>query len=164
MEIKLIDELTNSQIDHLFHWRERVFPIEGKEFEWAKSKWHLLALRENNEPTAHLGYADFTISLDNQSQAKVVGVGGVVVRPEDQGKNIPAKLFDFLHNSKHARSLSNIFTLFCPERLVSYYQKHSYRAFDGVVTFLQKGTSTNTKKIYSYVLWQTHIGKYNSHQ
>lgn len=162
MEIYLVNELTKTQVDHLFHWRDRVFPVEGKDIQWAKSKWHLLAFDGSNEPSAHLGYADFMISFDDHSQEKIVGVGGVVVRPEFQGQNIPEKLFSYLHNSNHARSLSSIFTLFCPKRLESYYQKHGYRTFQGQFTFLQNGLSVSTDK-FILMRYGSHLSSKNIH-
>src|SRR5690606_25131548 len=131
---------------HLFHWRDPVFPAEGKGIQWAKSKWHLLAFDGNNEPLAHLGYADFMISFDDHSQEKIVGVGGVVVRQEFHGRNIPEKLFSYFHNSNHARRLSSTFTFFCRKRLEGYYHKHGYRTFQGQFSFLQNGLSVSTNK------------------
>ena len=139
MEIALVDEVSKEDSDCLFHWRDRVFPIEGKDITWAKSKWHLLAYEKELKPSAHIGYADFSILIDGEKEERVIGVGGVVVRPEYQGKKIPTKLFDYLHNSQHATSISKLFILFCPKRLERYYQSHGYTKFNGVVTFVQNG-------------------------
>lgn len=145
MEIKLVDELSDSENRHLFHWRERVFPIEGKELTWAQSAWHLLAFDGGEMPIAHLGYGNFSIFIDGLYREQVVGVGGVVARPEVQGKNIPSNLFNHLHESAHALALSKVFTLFCPERLIGYYQKHGYIAFGGELSFLQGGSQTTSE-------------------
>ena len=147
IEIRLAEKLTQKEIEHLFHWRERVFPVEGKDFSWAKPKWHLLGFSDGNLPVAHLGYADFDISCEDGSVKKVIGVGGVVVRPEAQGQHIPAQLFNYLHQSSHAKGLSNTFTLFCPSRLEGYYQKQGYVKYEGAFTFLQNQKLTATSKL-----------------
>lgn len=152
MEIILTDKLTRLQAHHLFGWREQVFPSEGKRFSWSKLQWHILALSKDSEPVAHMGYSDFTIYTDDQRENKIVGVGGVVVRPEWQLQNIPKELFSFLHNSEHARSLSNTFSLFSPKRLERYYQRHGYEPFHGSYSFLQENirVATNMFTLMSY--------------
>lgn len=146
MQFKVVDSLSDKQSDQLFHWADNVFPEEGRVFKWAKSEWHILAFDEYSNSMAHLGYAGFDVTLDSRKKIRVVGVGGVVVRPEYQGKNIPEKLFSLLHSSVQAKSLSQIFTLFCPERLKNYYKKHGYSKFDGTYTFLQNGETVCTDK------------------
>lgn len=144
MKISLVDKLSPQESEHLFHWRERVFPEEGKPFVWAQSKWHLLAHQDDSLPLGHLGYGDFRMLLDDDTEITVVGIGGVVVRPEEQGKHIPNKLFEYLHESAHAKDLSALFVLFCPRRLESYYSKHGYTKFEGPYTFVQGGVVTST--------------------
>ena len=151
MEITLVEEINQENSDYLFHWKDRVFPVEGKSIEWAKSDWHLLAFNDDRKPSAHLGYGIFEVEIDEKTVINVVGVGGVVVRPECQGKGIPAKIFDFLHHSNHANSLADTFTLFCPKRLESYYKKHGYTKFKGTYTFTQNGNvSSSDDFIFMY--------------
>lgn len=69
----------------------------------------------------------------------VVGVGGVVVRPEYQGQGIPALLFRELHDQGIRKTGGESFALFCPDRLVMYYERHGYRLHNGDVQFLQWG-------------------------
>lgn len=146
MLIKLTKTLTERDSDLLFRWRERVFPEEGRKINWSEPEWHLVAYNRERDPIAHLSYSGFTIGLDKGRQQAVVGVGGVVVRPEQQGKNIPLKLFDHLHSSPHALEISNTFTLFCPLRLGSYYQRHGYQPFTGEFTFVQGAVATTTEE------------------
>lgn len=121
-----------------------MFPEEGREILWAAPEWHLLAYSEKGDPIAHLGYASYVIGLDHGRQKTVIGIGGVVVRPEHQGRNIPTALFNHLHHSPHALEISNTFTLFCPMRLGSYYQRHGYVPFAGDFTFLQSNVETSS--------------------
>ncbi|TDO99568.1 GNAT family N-acetyltransferase [Marinomonas balearica] len=146
MNIQFSESISEEDDTHLFHWRDQVFPIESKGIKWSQPTWHLLAANEGEQPSAHLGYGFYSIKLDGYQRVTVVGVGDVVVRPEAQGKRIPSLLFDYLHHSEHATSLTETFALFCPHRLESYYQQHGYKRFEGCVSFFQNNIATSTDK------------------
>ncbi len=132
----LYAQLDQQAREQLFHWRDRVFPEEGKAFKWAESTRHIVALDGGNA-VGHLGFGIFTVEdVERKMMHQVVGVGGVVVRPEYQGQNIPQKMFNFLHQLEELSK--EIFTLFCPERLIRYYEKHAYSAYLGELTVLQE--------------------------
>lgn len=134
-------EVTRSMADenwrYLTNWSERVFPDEGLGIQWAECRWHILAYDDDNRPVSHLAFDRFELVADQQTMP-VTGVGGVLVRPEYQGQGVPAELFDKLHSSAPPITGSPLFALFCPERLVSYYQRHGYSAFSGEVILAQK--------------------------
>ena len=144
MRLTESDHIESADWKYLTGWKDRVFPEEGRGFKWSPSRWHILAHDEPQRPIAHLGFNAFSIGLDDQIDVDVVGVGGVVVRPEYQGRGIPGLLFDALHESRRARQLSGWFTLFCPARLVGYYERFGYRKYAGQLTFLQDGVETST--------------------
>ena len=135
MKIVITESLNSFENDYLMRWKKNVFPVEGQSICWSSLSHHILA-RENNKAIAHIGFAEFTVQIHSESY-KVIGVGGVVVRPEFQGKNIPGLLFKKLHESQIALSYSNLFTLFCPARLVPYYTRHGYVQSRGSVSFMQ---------------------------
>ena len=149
MKILFEEELTDKDRESLFGWSERVFPIEGYQYIWAKPT-HRIVAREKGIAVAHLGFASFTLETRTKN-IKVIGVGSVVVRPEYQGKKIPNTLFSMLHNSDVLESKKTASSLFCPERLTSYYAKHGYSVFAGRVRFLQKGKYVETNE-YSLML------------
>jgi len=150
MELKIVENLSDQDFDYLFNWDESIFPIEGQGINWAKPKHRIIAF-ENDLPIAHIGFAPFQLILDSEQVIEVVGVGGVLVRPEHQGKNIPNKLFTLLHSCQEAIAISTVFTLFCPERLVKYYQRHGYKRYKGNYTFMQNKETTGTDKfIFMY--------------
>ena len=136
-QIRSTEFLSEVDANHLFQWRKQVFPIEGEALVRSGIKWHLTAFIGGGRPITHIGYADFEVCFNRNDRQPVVGVADVVVRPEHQGKHLPAKLFDYLHDSDHANSQSELFVLFCPLRLESYYEKHGYRKFVGGYTFMQ---------------------------
>ncbi len=133
---ELCDSLDDDRKQHLFHWRDRVFPEEGIDKQWSDVAWHLLAFDRGKLPIGHIGFDGFDLQLRSEPQ-RVIGVGGVVVRPECQGQGVPAVMFAALH--EQAPQLIGVahFTLFCPPRLVTYYQRHGYTLHRGEVRFMQ---------------------------
>lgn len=131
--IELLETLSDAQQQSLFHWRERVFPEEGRGKEWAPSRWHLVA-SDGDKAVGHIGFNRFEIVADGQP-LRTLGLGGVVARPEYQGKGIVTQLFERLHREFQGE----LFSLFCPKYLVPYYQRYGYREQAGEVRILQQG-------------------------
>jgi predicted N-acetyltransferase YhbS len=142
MEIALKDKLDDDSWTYLTNWSDSVFPKEGKGMQWAPLGWHILGL-ECGKPVAHLGFDRFIVN-DSGANVSVVGIGGVVVRPEFQGKGIPFLLFRKLHEDCPENVRSETFTLFCPERLVAYYRKHGYEKVERSVEIIQFGKPVTT--------------------
>lgn len=134
---------------HLTQWREQVFPIEGRDKEWSSCSWHVVAYAGDGHPVGHIGFDGFTI-LVNSVEQRVIGVGGVVVRPEYQGQGIPTLLFRELHSQGGCHMGAEVFALFCPDRLVSYYERHGYRLHLGEVLFLQWGEKATSSFKYMH--------------
>jgi GNAT superfamily N-acetyltransferase len=148
MEIEIEVDLNKKDEIHLMGWSEQVFPIEGKGLCWCATPMHVVA-RKNGEPVSHLGFGEFLIHSESES-FRVVGVGGVVVLPEHQGQHIPAALFSRLHSSDFALKISHIFTLFCPRRLVAYYERLGYTLYEGTLSFLQSGRQVESSFCFMY--------------
>lgn len=139
ISIALLETLSDAQQQSLFHWRERVFPEEGRGKEWAQSRWHLVA-SEDAAAVGHIGFNLFEILADGRSLS-TLGVGGVVARPEYQGQGIVARLFERLHQ----KSPDELFSLFCPPYLVPYYRRYGYRRQTGQVWMLQQGEPVRSR-------------------
>jgi predicted N-acetyltransferase YhbS len=148
MEIEIEDDLGLEDERNLMGWSDQVFPIEGKDLFWSSVPFHIVA-RNDGEPIAHVGFGEFLIQSKTES-LKVVGIGGVVVRPEYQGKNIPNLLFSKLHSSELALGISSIFSLFCPHRLVGYYEKQGYTLHKGTLSYLQPGKQVESTFCFMY--------------
>ena len=143
MKIKTKKGILQEEWHYLTHWKERVFPEEGRGKEWTPVSWHSIAYSEEKNPIGHIGFDSFEVFIDDVPRL-VIGVGGVVVRPEYQGKGIPALLFNEVHNQAVKYLKADVFTLFCPSRLVSYYEQHGYQRHLVAVYFLQ-----NNEKVLS---------------
>lgn len=137
--IEMLETLSDAQQQSLFHWRERVFPEEGRGKEWAQSRWHLVA-SDGDKAVGHIGFNRFEILVDG-SPLSTVGVGGVVARPEYQGQGIVAGLFERLHREYQGE----LFSLFCPLYLVAYYRRYGYRQQTGQVWMLQQGEPVRSR-------------------
>lgn len=138
MRIETKKGISKDEWAYLTQWRERVFPEEGRGKEWSQVSWHTIAYAADGSPAGHIGFDGFFVHAISNDRP-VVGIGGVVVRPEYQGQGIPALLFQEVHEQGERVVESNVFTLFCPGRLVSYYEKHGYRLHSDGVRFLQHG-------------------------
>lgn len=138
MRIETKKEVSADEWRHLTQWREQVFPIEGRDKEWSPISWHVIAYAGDGHPVGHIGFDSFMILVDSVEH-RIIGVGGVVVRPEYQGQRIPTRLFRELHDQGVRHLGTEAFALFCPDRLVSYYERHGYRLHHGEVRFLQWG-------------------------
>lgn len=141
MEIQIEDTLSAGDLVSLFEWRDRVFPAEGRGFSWEKPSHHVVA-RDQGVAIAHIGFGAFRIIYEKE--IPVIGVGGVVVRPEHQGKNIPGMLFETLNASTVLDVRRSIVTLFCPVGLSSYYTKHGFETHRHGFEFLQEGNYVET--------------------
>lgn len=131
MDLELTDTLDSADRASLFEWDEQVFPVEGRAYRWSQPTHHILA-RIEGTAIAHLGFGRYEI-LDSARARSVIGVGGVVVRPEWQGRRIPQSLFDFLHGTPVLDARETPCTLFCPPRLEPYYSRYEYRPYGGEV-------------------------------
>lgn len=138
MRIETKKGISEEDWAYLTQWKERVFPEEGRGKEWSQVPWHTIAYTGDGSPVGHIGFGGFEVHV-NSVEHLVVGVGGVVVRPEYQRQSIPALLFQEVHEQGERVVGSGVFTLFCPDRLVPYYGKHGYRLHNDGVRFLQHG-------------------------
>lgn len=138
MRIEVLETLAQEDFDDLFRWRERVFPVEGKGIEWAQPSCHIVCRNEDGMAIGHVGLGRFTL-ITAEKEIAVIGVGGVVVRPEHQGRGIPAEMFGTLHRGVSGFENLNCFTLFCPHSLEGYYARHGYQVYLGTVKVVQKG-------------------------
>lgn len=136
MRIAIEETFPDDYRQHLTGWRERVFPEEGIGKQWREVRWHLYAWDKDDLPVAHLGFEGIDITADGVP-LRVAGIGGVVVRPEYQGRGVPARLFEHLHREAPALAQTDVFALFCPGRLTDYYARHGYRSYTGRLSFVQ---------------------------
>lgn len=145
MECCIQTEIEEDEFNYLFKWRKHVFPLEGRGFVWSEPTHHIVA-RDNGKAVGHIGFGAYTII--GEAEKVVIGVGGVVVRPEYQGRKIPGNMFAVLNSTDTLNAKDRIKTLFCPKRLVSYYENHGYEDFCHGFRFNQKYGYTRSDKLH----------------
>ena len=136
VEIFIQSEIEKMDSNHLFHWNDNVFPAEGREFTWAEPQRHII-VKDRGLAIGHIGFGVFKVVGDEDENKEVIGVGGVVVRPEYHGQGIPGKMFEVLNATDTLNSASTVKTLFCPSRLTGYYKRHGYKEYCHSVKFIQ---------------------------
>lgn len=129
------DALPADQWHRLSTWRERVFPVEGKDMQWSDLQHHVIA-EDAEGAIANIGFDLFNVLADGQAM-DMLGIGGVVVMPDYQGRHLPQHLFQRVREYTKKRFPGLPLALFCPPRLISYYKKHNFQLFNGKVTYLQ---------------------------
>lgn len=89
MRIETQSGIAEQDWAYLTQWKERVFPEEGRGKEWSRVAWHTVAYSQSNDAIGHIGFDGFRVTF-NETECLVVGIGGVVVRPEYQGQGMSA--------------------------------------------------------------------------
>ena len=135
--VEIVATLSEADTESLFGWDENIFPAEGRKFSWEHPSHHIIA-RVDGNAVAHIGIGHFVVRSKDAS-IDVIGVGGVVVRREFQGQGLPRILFAELATTDTLRADQKPATLFCPERLVTYYEQHGFRRYEDAVAVLQHG-------------------------
>ena len=141
--IEIVATLSDADADALFAWDENIFPQEGRAFTWENPTHHIIA-RVDGNAVAHVGIGDYVVHSKDASVG-VIGVGGVVVRREFQRRGIPRFLFNELATTDVLQASRKPATLFCPERLVPYYEQHAFRRYEDAVSVLQQGQYVDTR-------------------
>lgn len=136
MQIQVLDYLSPQQWDYLTDNNDLAFPEEGHDMQWDDSNWFVVALNKDNLPISNIGFNGFNLEI-YQQRFHVVGVGGVITKQAYRGQGLVPTLFETLHSSEVALGISTTFALFCPLRLVSYYQRAGYKVHNHPVTFRQ---------------------------
>ena len=129
MDIQIQQTISEMDWQHLTGWAEQIFPEEGRHLQWSESSHHVIARNELGDAVGHIGFGEFAIKTD-EKECFILGVGGVVVRPEYQGQRLPQQMFAKLHAMAFDDFNSHTFALFCPPRLVSYYHKFGYKLLE----------------------------------
>ncbi len=144
MEIKIVTALSQADWDVLTDNNPHAFPEEGHQMQWQQSQWHIVAYDDHQLPIANIGFVGVNVQIEEQ-EYHINGIGGVVVKPEYRGQHLPMTLFEKLHQSELALSISQTFALFCPFRLESYYQQAGYQTLKAPVSFMQEEGMTTSE-------------------
>lgn len=118
-EIRQADVITDEEREWLFLWGEDIFGVGSLAVQWRPKETHFF-MEVDGQALSHVGLLKHVVSVGGQPST-VAGVGGVVTRPEAQGRGYARRLL------QHA---TEVFTqqwkvdagwLFCLPRMESYY-------------------------------------------
>lgn len=117
--IRQADIITDEERERLFLWGEDIFGVGSLAVQWRPKETHFF-MDVDGQPLSHVGLLKHEVSVGGKPLT-VAGVGGVVTRPEAQGRGYARRLL------QHA---TEVFTdewnvdagfLFCLPRLEPYY-------------------------------------------
>jgi len=128
MDIKIKEQLTEEEIERLFRWDDDVFGEGGaltENFPFQPKNIHIV-LYENQQAVSHVGMLENTV-LVNEKPIAVGGIGGVITRPEYQGKGFAQALLKESVNYFKEELNVEFGMLFCFDRLLPFYQSMEWQ-------------------------------------
>ena len=145
-EIRFAEVLTDEEREALFGWGENIFGIEDAGYQWRPKVYHFIT-EEAGRPLSHVGVLKTAVRAGGQ-EVSVGGVGGVVTRPEAQGRRL---VHAAMRQAEHfiCRELGVEFgMLFCLPRLAPFYARQGWRLVEEEVEIEQPAGK---------VVWPYHI-------
>jgi GNAT superfamily N-acetyltransferase len=128
IDIKISETLSEPVRQSLFGWSDDIFGLAGTELADlpGKSAELRFALYLDGQAMGHVGILRHTVAVAGQP-IHIGGIGGVLTRPEAQGKGYAHQLLNeataFLKNEWRVQ----FGMLFCFERLMSFYQSMGWQ-------------------------------------
>ena len=145
-EIRFSEALTDAERESLFNWGKDIFGIEDADFRWRPKELHFIT-EEGGRAVSHVGLVRPTVRVGGP-EVWVGGVGGVVTRPEAQGRRLVhaamRQAADFICHELGAE----FGMLFCLPRLAPFYAGQGWRLVEEEVEIEQPAGP---------VVWPYHI-------
>jgi GNAT superfamily N-acetyltransferase len=135
VEITRTEDLSAERLRHLYGWGKDIFGADDLKLQWRPKTLHFL-LFDDGELVSHVGVLRHTVSAGGNPVA-VGGVGGVVTRPEAQGKGYARTLMrraaGFFENDWKVEAG----LLFCLSRMIPYYEALGWQKIEETVLIEQ---------------------------
>jgi hypothetical protein len=135
VEIRYAESLSKEEWQALFGWGENIFGLEDAGFKWRPKDYHFIT-EEDGRPLSHVGVLKTTLKAGGR-EVTVGGVGGVVTRPEAQGRR-------YVHAAMRRAAAFmceelrvDAGALFCLQRLVPFYAGQGWRLLEEETEFEQ---------------------------
>lgn len=117
--IRQSDTITDEERERLFNWGENIFGIEAHALSWRGKDLHFF-MDVDGEPLSHASLLKHEIQVGGRA-VMVAGLGGVVTRPEAQGRGYARRLVEHAAEFFAREWKVEAGLLFCLPRMVSYY-------------------------------------------
>ena len=134
-EIRFAETLTDAEKAALFGWGQDIFGVEDKLYRWRPKEYHFVT-EEDGRPLSHVGLIKTVVKAGGRD-VTVAGVGGVVTRPEAQGRRYVhaamRRAAEFMCQELKVDSGM----LFCLQRLMPFYARQGWRLLEEETEFEQ---------------------------
>lgn len=135
VEIRYAEALTEEERQALFFWGQDIFGIEDRDYRWRPKDYHFIT-EEDGRPLSHVGVVQAWVDV-NGRRLRVGGIGGVVTRPEAQGRHL-------VHAAMQQASAfichelgAEFGMLFCLPRLEPFYARQGWQALEDEIEIEQ---------------------------
>jgi GNAT superfamily N-acetyltransferase len=142
IEIKRTDFLSEAECRHLFEWGEDIFGANDLNLTWRFKTAHFL-LFEDDRLVSHVGVLQHAVSVGDET-VTVGGVGGVVTRPEAQGKGHAKTLMGRVADCFTREWAVAAGLLFCLPRMVPFYRSLGWEKIEDPVLIEQPDGSVES--------------------
>ena len=124
-EIRFAETLTEAERESLFKWGEMIFGIEDAAYRWRPKELHFIT-EDDGRAVSHVGLVRTQVSVGGR-ELTVAGVGGVVTRPEAQGRRLVHAAMSEAARYMCADMGVEFGMLFCLPRLTPFYERQGWQ-------------------------------------
>jgi predicted N-acetyltransferase YhbS len=145
-EIRFAETLTAEEWQSLFGWGKDIFGTEDAGYTWRPKEVHFVT-EEGGRAVSHVGLVKTTVKAGGR-EVTVAGVGGVVTRPEAQGRRLVHDALREAARHMCAEMGVEFGMLFCLPRLAPFYERQGWRLVEDEVEIEQPSGK---------VVWPYHV-------
>jgi len=135
VEIRFAETLTDEQKVAIFGWGKDIFGVEDKLYRWTPKEYHFVT-EEDGRPLSHVGLLKTVVKAGGRD-VTVAGIGGVVTRPEAQGRRYVHAMMQRAAKFMCEELKVDAGMLFCLQRLMSFYARQGWQLLEVETEFEQ---------------------------
>ena len=124
-EIRFAETLTDEERQSLFFWGKDIFGLEDAAYRWRPKELHFIT-EEDGRVLSHVGLVRTRVKAGGQ-EVTVCGVGGVVTRPEAQGRRLVHAAMQEAARYMCGEMGVEFGMLFCLPRLAPFYERQGWQ-------------------------------------
>lgn len=141
-EIRQSNTISDEERERLFNWGEDIFGVSSYTLSLRQKDLHFF-MDVDNQPVSHVSLLRHEVSVGGRP-VMVAGLGGVVTRPEAQGKGYARRLIEHAAEFYSREWKVEAGLLFCIPRMVSYYESLGWQRIEGTVLVEQPSGQIET--------------------
>ena len=134
-EIRQAASITGEEKERLYNWGEDIFGATSYALKWRTKDVHFF-MYVDGRALSHASLLSHEVSVEGRPVA-VAGLGGVVTRPEAQGRGYASRLIHHAVEFFKREWKVEAGLLFCVPRMVSYYARLGWQTIEGPVLIEQ---------------------------